>query len=160
MNSDIIVLVSFGLSIITWGLIGKWYVMPRLNAMPRPDALTPLLLFHSFRHIGLVFLVPGVVSHSLTPAFAYPAAYGDLLAAILGLIAIGALRMGCGGAVPLVWIFNLEGTVDLLYAVFQGLRNHVAEQLGAAYFIPAIVVPALLITHYMIFQLLLKDRQT
>ena len=116
----------------------------------------PLLLLHSFRFIGLAFLIPGVTSQPLDSRFANPAAYGDLLAALLAFLAIFALRRGWRTAIPLVWIFNLEGTMDLLNAVTQGLRYTEDGTLGATYFIPAIVVPALLVTYVMVFVILLR----
>jgi hypothetical protein len=105
----------------------------------------------------MAFLVPGVVASTLPTSFAYPAAYGDLLAAVLAFVALIALRLGLRWAVaaPLIWIFNLVGTVDLLYALFQGTQLGLVEQLGAAYFIPTIAVPALLVTHFLVFRLLL-----
>jgi hypothetical protein len=51
---------------------------------------------HSFRFVGLAFLVKGVVSPELPAAFAVPAAYGDLIAAVLALLALAALRSGFG----------------------------------------------------------------
>ena len=55
-----------------------------------------------------------------------------------------------------MWVFNVEGTLDLLNAVMQGLRYTDDGALGATFFIPAVVVPALLVTHVMIFIILLK----
>jgi hypothetical protein len=43
-------------------------------------------MLHSFRFIGLAFLVPGVVAPDLPSAFARSAAYGDIVAATLALI--------------------------------------------------------------------------
>ena len=119
--------------------------------------MIPLLVFHSFRHIGLAFLIPGVTAEALDPRFANPAAYGDLLAAVLALAAIFALRFRAPLAIPLVWIFNIEGSVDLLNALFQGFRYTPDGHLGATYFIPAVIVPALLVTHVMVFVLLLRS---
>lgn len=132
MDSNLIFAISFFWSLIVFGLIGKWYVIPHLSLLPCATALTPLLILHSFRHIGMVFLVPGVVSSTLPTPFAYPAAYGDLLAAVLAFVVLIALRLGLRWAVagPLVWIFNLVGTVDLLYALFQGTQLGLIEQLG------------------------------
>ncbi len=51
------------------------------------------------------FLVPGVVSPSLSPAFAIPAAYGDLVAAILILAGITTLALAAARtswAIPIV----------------------------------------------------------
>ena len=156
MDNNLILLVSFVFSLVAYSLIAKWYVAPRLKAASQAAALTPLLLFHSFRYIGLVFLVPGVVSPNLPGAFAIPAAYGDLAAAILAFIALGLLRGGSALGIPLVWVFNIEGTLDLLYAVFQGTRLGVIAQLGPAYFIPTVVVPALLVSHFLVFRVLLR----
>jgi hypothetical protein len=88
---------------------------------------------------------------------AHPAAYGDLIAALLAFLGILALRRGWRTAIPLVWIFNVEGTLDLLNAVAQGLRYTEDGTLGATFFIPAVVVPALLVTHVIVFIILLRD---
>ena len=144
------------MGLTAYGLIAKWYVMPSLLALPRARALEPLLLFHCFRFIGLAFLIPGVTSQPLDPRFANPAAYGDLLAALLAFLGILALRRGWRAAIPLVWLFNVEGALDLLNAVTQGIRYTEDGALGATFFIPAVVVPALLVTHVMVFIILLR----
>jgi len=152
--------ISVALSFIAWGIVAARYFWPALRNQPRVRALWPLLLLHSFRFIGLAFLVPGVVSPDLPVAFARPAAYGDLVAAVLALLALAALQSRLGTA--LVWMFNLWGSADLLYAFYQGNRTGVGPApglLGAAYFIPTLVVPLLLITHGLVFRLLLeRDR--
>jgi hypothetical protein len=156
MNAQQIFGLQFALSLVLYSLIARWYVAPRLAPLPLASALTPLLLLHASRFLGLVFLVPSVVGGPLPPEFAVAAAYGDLLAALLALAAIAALRAGWAMAVPLVWVFNLVGTLDLVNALFQGIRHEV--QLGAAYYIPTVAVPALLVTHAMIFAMLLRRR--
>lgn len=156
MSIDLILPLSMVLGLTAYGLIAKWYVMPLLLALPRAQALIPLLLFHCFRFIGLAFLIPGVTSQPLDPRFANPAAYGDLLAALLAFLGILALQRGWRTAIALVWVFNVEGTLDLLNAVTQGLRFTENGALGATFFIPAVVVPALLVTHIMIFMILLR----
>ena len=114
-----------------------------------------LSLLHSFRFIGLAFLVKGVVAPELPAAFAVPAAYGDLIAALLALVALVALRRGFG--IPLVWAFNLWGTADLLYAFYQGNASGlVPGMLQATYFIPTFIVPLLLITHVLVFLILVR----
>jgi hypothetical protein len=148
--------ISIAFSFIVWGLVTAWYIWPKLRHQLRADALRPLLLLHGFRFVGLAFLVPGIVSPDLPAHFARPAAYGDLIAAILALLALAAglqTRLG----IALAWVFNLWGTGDLLYAFYQG--NHVGlepGQLGAAYFIVTILVPLLFITHGLVYWLLLR----
>ncbi len=155
MPTDLILPLSMVMGLMAYGLIAKWYALPVLLALPRAEGLVPLLLFHCFRFVGLAFLIPGVTSQPLDHRFANPAAYGDLLAAWLAFIGIFALRRGWRIAIPLVWIFNVEGTLDLLNAVAQGLRYTEDGTLGATFFIPMIVVPALLVTHVMVFIILL-----
>jgi hypothetical protein len=154
----------FGLSIlmsfVAFGLVTKIYIWPRLQILERDDALVPLLLPHTFRFIGLSFLVPGVVSPSLPAAFAAPAAYGDLAAAILAVVATIALSRRASLATLLVWLFNVWGAADLLFAFYQGLFGVQLDvrMLGAAFFIPTAVVPPLLIIHGLIFWLLVRPR--
>jgi len=147
--------ISIVLGFLAWGIFAARYLWPALQKQSRADALRPLLLLHGFRFIGLAFLVPGVVSPDLPDAFARPAAYGDLTAAALALLALAGLRSKFG--IGLVWLFNLWGSADLLYAYYQGRVGVGVDpgQLGAAYFIPTVVVPLLLITHGLVFRLLL-----
>lgn len=158
MEGDLIIVLSILLGLLADSLIAKWYVMPHVRSLSPAEALSPILLFHSFRYIGLAFLVTGVVSPNLPAEFAVPAAYGDLVAALLALIALAALRLGSTAAIPLVWIFNVEGALDLLYALFQGNRFGIASQLGGGFFIPAVIVPALLVSHFLVFQILLRRK--
>jgi hypothetical protein len=148
--------ISVLLSFVVWGIVAAQYLWPALRALPGARALRPLLVLHSFRFVGLVFLVPGVVSPTLPEAFARPAAYGDLIAAVLALVALSGLSTRCG--IGLVWLFNLWGTADLFYAFYLGLIGAGIRpgQLGAAYFIPTAVVPLLLITHGLVVLLLLS----
>src|SRR5215475_9201896 len=148
--------ISVAFGFIAWGIVTAQYFWPLLRTQARGDALRSLLLLlHSFRFIGLAFLVKGVVAPELPAVFAVPAAYGDLIAALLALVAMAALRSGVG--IPLVWAFNLWGTADLLYAFYQGNASGLEPgTLQATYFIPTLIVPLLLITHGLVFLILLR----
>jgi hypothetical protein len=146
---------SVAFSFIAWGIVTVQYIWPKLRNLERTEALRPLLILHIFRFFGMVFLVTGVVSPDLPASFANPTAYGDLAAAILALLALMTISSGAGSF--FTWIFNLWGTFDLLNAFYQG--NHAglqAGQLGATYIIPTIIVPLLLITHGLVFRILLQ----
>jgi hypothetical protein len=149
--------MSIALSLIAWGIVTARYVWPELRLRPRAEALRPLLILHSFRFIGSAFLVPGVVSPDLPSTFAYSAAYGDIGAAILAVLALISLPGAAG--VFIAWIFSVWGSADLLNAFYQA--NHAGllpGQLGATYFIPTFVVPLLLITHGLTFRILLQHQ--
>ena len=146
---------SIGFSFIAWGMVTARYIWPELGQRDRAEALRPLLILHSFRFMGLAFLVPGVVSADLPSSFADAAAYGDVIAAILAMLALVSLPSAAG--VAIAWMFNIWGTVDLLNAFYQANRaGLLAGQLGATYFIPTFVVPLLLITHALGFRILLQ----
>ena len=157
MNRELIMPLSLLYGLVAFGLAAQWYVMPWLTSVSRKRALTPLLLLHSFRYVGLAFLIPGVTAQALDAGFANPAAYGDLLAAVLALVALIAVRLEWFVATPLMWVFNIEGTLDLLNALFQGVQRVRVGDLGATYFIPTVAVPALLATHFMMFVVLVRQ---
>ena len=149
--------VSIAFSLIAWGIVTARYIWPELRLRPRAEALRPLLILHAFRFIGLAVLVPGVVSPDLPPAFAHSAAYGDIIAAILALLSLLLLPSAVGVAVA--WIFSLWGSADLLNTFYQAKHaGLLTGQLGAAYFIPTLVVPLLLITHGLAFRILLQHQ--
>jgi len=141
------------LSLVVYCLIATWYVTPWLAEKPIEQALMPLIFPHAFRHIGLTFFVPGVVAQPLPSIFANTAAYGDLVSGLLAILSLVALRSGWGLALPLVWLFNIVGTVDLLNALRQA---EAVPDLGATWYIPTFFVPVLLVTHVMIFSRLLR----
>src|ERR1700692_5152100 len=95
--------VSIAFAFIAWGIVAKRYIWPKLRLLRRPEALRPLLILHSFRFMGLAFLVPGVVSPELPSAFTHSAAYGDIVAATLALLSLSSLQRGAGVVVALIF---------------------------------------------------------
>lgn len=158
MTSGALFGLSVLMSFIAFGLVTKLYIWPRIRTMRGDDALIALLVPHTFRFVGLGFLVPGVVSPSLPAAFAFPAAIGDLIAAALAVISILGLTARASWAIPSVWAFSIWGAVDLLFAIYQGEIGVRIDpgSLGAAFFIPTVVVPPLLVLHGLAIWLLLR----
>jgi hypothetical protein len=150
--------IQFVLSLILYALLAKWYVWPKLTQLPLREALQPPLIPHLFRHIGLLSLNPIVVDPQLTQTtFALHQAYGDLLAMILALLSLGTLRQQWRGALVLIWIFNIVGTIDLLEAIYNGISSQVYNlNMFTFWLVPTFVVPLLLVTHFMMYVLLLK----
>src|SRR5262245_15172850 len=155
---QLLFLVSVILGFTVWGIVAARYIWPALRARSRRAALRPILMLHSFRFIGLSFIIPGVVSPDLPAAFARPAAYADLSAAILALLALATLESRIG--VVLVWIFNIVGTTDLLAAYYNGNRTGVglAPGLqGADFLVTTVLVPLLVVTPLFVFRILLRN---
>lgn len=93
------------------------YLLPNLSRLAARTVLIPILLLHSLRHLGLMFLSRGAVYPGLPSQFAYPAALGDFLTAVLALTALYFVVRESAAARPLVWVFNVVGTLDLLDAI-------------------------------------------
>jgi hypothetical protein len=125
--------ISYAVAFLAFSLIGKWYLWPAIKDRSPRIALTPLLLYACLRVNGLMFLMPGLVSRELPRAF----------------------------AVPMVWVFNIEGLLDLIYANISTFKDHVdPTYLGVSYYLAALNVPAMVVVHVLIFTYLLRRPQS
>ena len=137
------------LGYVAWLLCFGAYLWPRLKAMDHFDAQRAIATLHSFRFFGLVFILPGVVGPDLPASFATSAAYGDLATSVLAMLALLVVRKRLLFW-PLVAAFNVVGIVDLVMNYAHAIQAGVpaaAGEFGAAYAIPVIYVPRLMITH-------------
>jgi len=158
MNSVAIFWMQLFASILVFGVITAWYVWPILTRLPIRSALVALLLMHVFRYVGMNELVPGMIDPKLPAAFVNSAAYGDLAEAALALLAIFALRSNWRSALPLVWVANTWGFVDLLNGVRGVVQLNVPSfDLRTLWYIYTFYAPVVLISHLMIFRVLLKS---
>ena len=159
MDSEQVFAVEVVGFLVLFSLVAVWYWWPGLLRLGTVEALTPLLLLHVSRTLGLTVLVAGVTDPSLPRSFAVPVAYGDLAAAALALLTIVALRRRLPVWTIVAWVFTVEGIADLLNAFIQGYRIDVSSyELGATWFIFTVLVPALLVTHVMIAMILIRRR--
>lgn len=158
MNIQAIFGISALMSFVSSVAAAKLYVWPWLRTSDRYKGFAALVAPHMFlRFIGLSFLVPGVVSPVLPKAFAAPAAYGDFIAGILAIFATIALAKNLSWAISSVWVFNIWGAADLLFAFYEGPHAGIhPELLGAAFYLVTAIVPPLLVTHFLIFGSLLR----
>ena len=153
--------ISYAVAFLAFALTGKWYVWPNIKGRPLKAALSPLLLYACLRVNGLMFMMPGLVSPDLPAGFAVPTAYGDLTAVILALLALASVRMESTFAIPMVWLFNTVGLLDLVYANISTFKDHVDPvELGASYYLAAVNVPAMVVVHILILAYLLSLRSS
>ncbi len=160
MSPATIFQIQLVLGYVPWLLCFRAYVWPKLRSMDQVEAQRAIATLHSFRFFGLVFIVPGVVGPGLPAGFATFSAYGDFATGLLAMLALLTVRTR-----PLFWLFvvafNLLGTADILIDYYHGAQLDLpalAGQLGAAYAIPVIYVPALMITHVAAFYLLARSQ--
>jgi hypothetical protein len=134
------------------------YVLPKIKTISAEVVFVPILLFHSLRHLGLMFITPGAVYAGMPTVFANPAGIGDFIAALLAVFALYAIRTNRPYKMTAMWVFNIIGTLDFINAIAMGAIHNIGPYMGASYWIPAFWVPALLVTHYIVFKKLLIDR--
>ena len=87
-----ILTVNLLLSTLVFWIAARLYLLPKLGELEPRAVLVPILLLHSLRHLGLMFLAPGATNSGIPQVFAQPAAYGDLIASLLALASIDAVR--------------------------------------------------------------------
>jgi hypothetical protein len=160
MKPETIFQMQLVLGYVAWLIVFDMYVRPWLRAMDWLSAQRAIAAVHSFRFLGLVFILPGVVG-ALPAGFARFAAYGDFAAGVLAIIALLTVRIRPLFTVFVV-AFNVVGAADILidyyHAIAAGLPA-VAGQLAAAYWIPILYVPVLMITHVIALYLLLRPQR-
>lgn len=155
MNNVTIFWLQLLLSFVVYAIVTKWYAWPALATLTRNSALVPLLFVHVFRYVGMTLLVTGMVDPKLPREFLASAAYGDLLAAALSLAAIFALRSNRRAALPLVWVANGWGFLDLLNGLRGVVTSNVpAFDLGSVWFIYTFFAPLVFASHLLIFAIL------
>jgi hypothetical protein len=160
MPTEMLFQVQLVLGYAAWLLCFGAYILPWLRSMDRVKAIRAIATLHSFRFFGLVFILPGVVSPNLPASFATSAAYGDFATGLLAMLALLTIRIG-----PAFWLFvvafNLVGMSDLILAYYHAIQAGLparAGELGAAYAIPIIYVPLLMITHIFALYVLVRPQ--
>lgn len=160
MSTEAVFQIHLVSGYVAWALCFGAFVLPWLRAMHRVNAFRAMAALHSFRFFGLVFIVPGIVGAGLPAGFTTFAAYGDLATGVLAMLAVATIRVR-----PLFWTavvaFNLVGAADLIIDYGHAIQFNLpaqAGQLGAAYAIPILYVPALMITHLLAFYWLLRPQ--
>jgi hypothetical protein len=149
MEPSIIFQIQLLLGYAAWALCFGAFAWPKLRTMDAAEAIRLVAALHSFRFLGLLFILPGMIGPDVPAGFAGPAAWGDLATALLAMLTLVAFTLR-----PLFWLmaaaFNLVGATDLGIAYYHAVRLHLPEasgQLGAAYLIPILYVPILVLTH-------------
>jgi hypothetical protein len=162
MSPAAIFQIHLGLGYVPWLLCFFAYILPWLRSMDRFEAHRAIATLHSFRFFGLVFLLPGMVGPNLPAGFANTAAYADFATGLLAMLALLAVRIR-----PLFWAaivaFNVVGAADILIDYYHGTQLGLAEkagELGAAYAIPILYVPILMITHVLALYWLMRSVTT
>ena len=151
--------IQFTFSLVAYALAAWWYLAPRLARLPREMALVPLVWIHVLRIAGGTILAPGAVGDAVPMDFRTMIGYGDMLTALLAMVALVALRLRLRYAIALVWLFVVVGLTDTVNAIIESMRYSVFNYpLGVNWVIVTSYVPALLVSTALIFIHLRRPR--
>jgi hypothetical protein len=151
--------LQFSFSSILSGLVAKWYVVPRLKAVPISVALPPLFLVHALRYLPSSAFAPGQIDPRAPMEAMAAIAYGDLGSAILALVAAVCLYYRWHGAIAVAWVVNGITSLDWLYAGYRAASSQlVTFPLGGNWYIVNYYVPLIGVVHVLIFARLLGAR--
>jgi hypothetical protein len=105
--------------------------------------------------VGGVILAPGATDAQVPEVFRTVVGLGDIVTAFLALVALVALRSNLRGAIGLVWLVLVVGTLDTTNAVIQSIADNVFSfPLGVNWLIVTTYVPALLVSSLLILVVL------
>jgi len=157
MPIERIPILIFLMNLVTFTLVMRWFIWPRLVRRGRAEALIPLVAFHWIRTLGVLAALPGMTGEFHDHEWAVHIAIGDAVTVALAWFAVGALRARHRAAVAMVWLFNIVGLLDIANAGRNALAESIPlHSVGAQVIVVAFGPPALIVTHIAIFVLLLR----
>jgi hypothetical protein len=160
MNTQLVLLpLNIVLSTLIFLFAYLWLVRPALPRIGVKNVIMAILLLHSLRHLGLMFISIGAALPGIPWQFAWPAATGDFIAASLSFIAAFLLQKGSPRATTMIWIATVFGLADFTMAIALSNLFLPAPYLGAAYWIPAFWVPMLVVGHIAVIDMLRAVRR-
>jgi hypothetical protein len=157
MNPLPLFVLQFVWFFVVWATIGHVFVDPRLRGADPDRALAVWLCPQLFRVLGTGLLVPNLAPE-MPRAFAVSTAVGDAITAGLALVALVALERRSPYARRVVWICTVVGLCDVIVALVTAARIEAARYLAAQWFVPAVGVPLMIVSHVMVLRILLGRR--
>lgn len=140
--------IQFLWFLVVWATVAVFLVTPALSDIPRDDVLCVWITPQLFRVLGVGLLVPNL-SPDMPRSFPVPTAIGDSLTACLALASVIGLRRGWEPARRIAWACNIVGIADLVIAVTHATMIGTAQFLAAQWYVPALGVPLMIVSHIM-----------
>jgi hypothetical protein len=157
MKTVYLFVIQFVWFLVAWATIAKLLVSPVIERFDINDKLAVWLAPQLFRVLGVGLLVQNLAP-DLPQSFALPTAIGDSLTAMAALIAIIALRQRWSSARLFVLVCNIVGSVDLMIALPHAAVIKAAIYLTGQWYVPAAILPLMIVSHVMIWRTLLRQR--
>jgi hypothetical protein len=135
------------LSLIVFGTLATWYVVPWLKARGRADALTALLWVHVFRYLALQAFAAQREGFPISDGGLMEIVVGDLTGMAIAFATIVLLRYQRRVAIPLAWLLVVETTYDTFLNIRGGIHEHLmGEASGVTWLTLGFYVPLILVS--------------
>ena len=157
MNPALLFVLQFLWFLTAWAVLAAVFLAPRLRNYAADDALAMCISPQLFRILGVGLLVPNLAP-GMPRSFAVPTALGDSLTALLALISVVGLHRRWPPARKVAWACNLVGVVDLAIALPHAAMIGAAQFLAAQWYVPALGLPLMIVSHVMAFRILMALR--
>ncbi len=144
--------------LIAWSVIAFLFIEPKLKEKDVYRRLSFWVAPHLFRVFGVGLLVQNL-SPNMPKDFALSTAIGDSITAFLAFISLFALYKKWQFAFALVWIFNVFGFLDGIYAGIGGFRAEAHGFLHTQWYVPVFVGPLMIVSHVLVFKHLLFGKE-
>ncbi len=136
----------------------RWFILPKVSKLPIHEALIPFVFVQAIRYLGMMFMVDNQIYDAFPTNLAHTIGLWDYSVSILALITTYALKISWKYAIPLVWVFNIWGFVDLLTALPQvSALEFYNYDIGGIWWMSVIVGPITIVSHIYIFGRLFKN---
>jgi hypothetical protein len=148
-------------SLFLYVLLAVWYVVPWLRSRPRAEALIPLLWVHAFRYVALHLVDAQSAGYAISNALRDRIIYGDIVAMILAVSAIAALRARSRMSIPLVLLLVAETVTFIATLILgRGREEMAVVATGINWLVQSFYVPLVPVTlGLIIWQLVSRRRE-
>ena len=157
MSPSIVFVLQVVWFTVAWGVLVRLVIWPWSQGLAPNQSVAVWVAPQMFRVLGLGLLVPNL-SPGMPPEFAIATAAGDALTAVLAVAAFVALQRDRRSGYALAWACTVVGSADGIHAVVQAARLGVADHLAAQWYVPALGVPLMGISHVACLVALLRSR--
>ena len=159
LSPYVIVTIQFTLGLVIFGTVCREYVLGWLQRSDVFVAIAPVLLYQGFRFLGLTMLAPDQVAPGQDMDAIEVIAYGDLAAAVTGIIAALAAYRRSPLTVPLAWLFTVVGIVDLIsVSITVAAAGTLEEGIGVMWITFGLIAPLLVLSHGYVLYVLIKRK--
>jgi hypothetical protein len=134
------------ISLCIFALGAIWYARPLLRSMTRADALTALLWIHVFRYTAIFAISAQHEGLQISNTTLYEIVTGDLVGALIALLAIALLRARRGLGVILAWLVVVETLADFAFQAHRRLLEPLLQEptgvlaLVLTFLVPLVIV--------------------